>query len=73
MIKLRIQMITHSCRINLIFLNLLGGISGSPIKVLKNSVLRWRIADEYDNVHILSVQFVIEWLKYGTALAYYLR
>jgi hypothetical protein len=40
-------------------LNLLGGgISGSPIKVLKNSVLRWRIANEDDNVHILSVQFV---------------
>lgn len=33
-------------------------IWGSPIKVLKNSVLRWRIANENDNVHILSVNFV---------------
>jgi len=40
------------------FLESSGGIWGSPIKVLKNSVLRWRIANEDDNVHILSVQFV---------------
>ena len=36
----------------------MGGFWGNPIKVLKNSELRWRIANYNDNIHIMSVSFV---------------